>query len=159
MNEQQYEIISARRSSYDSFLWQTPGLAMAAQAFLIAASFDDKTTQLNSITLGSFSLFVGFASLQLLMKHRHCEVEDSERLAKFERDNEAKGFSVAHGRSVPCTHEKNFVTQFSAYKVWRAVLIGFCGLSVFSIGSGVVTKSGAQQAAPASPPQHEKVAK
>ena len=140
MSPEQYQLICARRQSYDSFLWQTPGLAMAAQAFLIAASIDEKTTQLDAVILAIFSLFVGLASLQLLMKHRHCEVEDSELLAEYELDHAEEGISHLHGKREPRFARKNFVTKFSAYEVWRVVLIGFCILAIYGVGSAIFSK-------------------
>lgn len=133
MNQEQYAILCARRQSFDNLVWQTPSLATAAQAFLIAAAFDSGSTPINSLILASFSGVVGLASIQLIAKHRHNEVEDSEILKKYELSRPGE-LTVLHGKRQP---NNGLLTRFSSFKIWSLVLWGFFALAVFGVTEAV----------------------
>ncbi|MEA3018273.1 MAG: hypothetical protein QOI38_2995 [Sphingomonadales bacterium] len=133
MNEQQYLMLCARRQGSDAFVWQTPPLAIAAQAFLLIASLDDQTKPGIAVVLAVFSGLLGMASVQLMMKHRHREIEDSELLLQFERAHEQDGYAVLHGRRGPVDGvPRNWLVRQSSFRVWSATLAGFVGLALYA---------------------------
>ena len=133
MTEEQYLMMCQRRQGFDAFVWQTPPLAIAAQAFLLAASFSKDLPALVAFVLSVFSGLLGLASVQLLIKHRQCEIEDSERLRRFEEANQDKGYAILHGKREPVEGiARNWVVQISAFRVWKYTLLGFVGLAGFA---------------------------
>ena len=138
MNSEQYGIICSRRQSINDKVWEVPSLATAAQAFLLASALGTETPDFRSLALSVFSLVVGAASYQLMAKHRQLEVEDSERLAEFERQHADQGYEVLHGKNTGMPGVKrSFVTKVSSYKVWSLVLLGFVLLAAYAIASDV----------------------
>ncbi|HYD12831.1 MAG TPA: hypothetical protein VEC11_08280 [Allosphingosinicella sp.] len=139
MTEEQYLMLCQRRQGFDSFVWQTPPLAIAAQAFLLTASFDHDTTRWVAVLLAIFSGLLGAASVQLLMKHRLCEIEDSERLRVFEEANAAKGYAVLHGPRGPVAGvPRNWIVRRSSFRVWTGTLLGFVGLAIVAAITAVI---------------------
>lgn len=138
MNKEQYQIICNRRQSFDNLVWQTPPLATAAQAFLLAASFSADTVKTNSVILAMFSAIVGLASVQLMAKHRHGEIEDAECLSRFEADHVAEGYSVLHGKSRKTFLQSNFLTRRSSFRIWMVVLCGFVALAIYAMAVAVL---------------------
>jgi hypothetical protein len=135
MTEEQYKILSTRQISQDAMVWQTPALATAAQAFLLAAAFSSQTERVVGLILSGFSLAVGMASIQLMMKHRFIEVLVSRKMEAFETSHIGRGYSVISGRY---TSEELAVAgpiaRISSYQVWQTILIGFCVLAFCAFG-------------------------
>ena len=133
MNKEQYVLVCARRQSFDNLIWQTPPLAMAAQAFLLAAALDPDYARLNALALSCFSLVVGLASIHLMIKHRYHEREDCTMLVEFERKHVGDGYSVVHGRQEAAVGAKKpLFARVSAFRVWLVVLGGFCALASYA---------------------------
>jgi hypothetical protein len=65
--------MEARRLRHDQLLWQVPALAMATEAFLLAAAFNDKTPDYARIAILVMGLVVLGSALQLLLKARYLE--------------------------------------------------------------------------------------
>lgn len=130
MNEEQYGLVFARRLHQDNMVWQTPSLATAAVAFLLAVAFNPDTGPNVSTLLSAFSLVVSAASIHLMAKHRHLEVEDSERLLQYEIANAASGYEPLHDPSqrVPNIRRSWFVS-WSAFWIWIWILLGLCTIS------------------------------
>ena len=124
ISKEQYSIISARRTNMDSMMWQTPALSLTAQAFLltIALSSDSSTF---AVVLASFlALVSSLAAMQLMMKHRLHEIQDSGLLKVFEESND--DYKIIHG---PRDKENGFFAKrWSSYRVWMALLgiFSFC---------------------------------
>ena len=116
MHETQYAVVSARRTAYDSLLWQVPALGVAAQGFLVAAALNKDTATVLSAGLLVFSSLVGTAVLWLFKKLRFHETSDTRLLNAYEHAHADKGFSVVHGRRGKGP---------SAYRVWSVLLIVF----------------------------------
>jgi len=132
MNEEQYKLISARRIAQDNLIWQTPTLATAAQAFLLAAAFNSQTSITVARLLFAFSFFVGAASIQLMIKHRYHERIDSELLSQFEEQHEKEGYSILPGpKGSVDLIKRNFLTHVKSFQLWVVVLTGFCLIAVY----------------------------
>src|ERR1700693_1133484 len=133
MNEEQYKVVCARRNASNQLVWQGPTLATAVQAFLLAAAFNPLVAPTTSLILAGFSLVVGLASIQLMAKHRHVEMTDSELLLQFELKNAEKGFSVIHGPLKPLAAvPANWFVRLSSFRLWVAILTGFCVLALYA---------------------------
>lgn len=134
MHKDQYLSLCDRRISSNNLLWQTPSLAIAAQAFLLSASLGGQVQPINGLVLAALSFVVGLASIHLIIKHRHFEQWDAECLAKFETDNRSKGYELLHGPgAVPVRPPFARLKRLSAYKVWCWVLVSFCALAAYAV--------------------------
>lgn len=121
MNYEQYQIVAARRQTYDTMLWQTPVLSLTAQAFLFTVALSAQNTPAARLISAMLALIAALASLQLLAKHRFNEVNDSKLLEAFEGANSAQGYEVIH---VPTSSPK-WYQRLSSYSVWVFALGAF----------------------------------
>jgi hypothetical protein len=131
MNEQQYSLIFARRQNQDNLVWQTPAFAIAAEAFLLTASFSNATSRRSAILLAAFGVMVALGSLQRMSRHRFLESLDAKLLSQFELENAEKGFSHIHKKP------EQMGTSLSAmiarsYRIWMAILWGLCLLATYA---------------------------
>lgn len=91
--------ISARRTSYDSLIWQTPALGLAAQAFLLTLALGSDTSALGRAMSAGLSLALSVMVIQLLLKHRQGEFLDALALERIEKrlDFEGRVGALPHG--------------------------------------------------------------
>ncbi|MFD8396476.1 hypothetical protein ACFV2N_46730 [Streptomyces sp. NPDC059680] len=122
----QYQVVASRRAGFDSMMWQVPGLALTAQAFLMTIALSSDAGRLARVTSGVLSIVVSFMSVQLLAKHRRHELADSIWLQEFEK---TRGLPEIHGpaeercRAVGLPF-KGLVKPRS-HRVWAAGLTAF----------------------------------
>ncbi len=76
-----YQVITARRTAYDSMMWQSPGLGLTAQAFLMTIALAPDTRIVARLLASVLGCVVALLSIQLMSKHRFLESIDS-RLAE-----------------------------------------------------------------------------
>lgn len=139
MNETQYKILCERRNQQDNLIWQTPSLAVAALAFLMATALNPQTDAVASLVLSVFSFVVGLAAIQLMAKHRYLEMADSELLAKFECEHQGEGFAILHGRRPPVEGiARNWLVRIRSFRLWIFVLAGFCAVASYGAFSAMV---------------------
>ena len=115
----QYPIVAARRQAYDTLLWQTPALAIAAQGFLLTAAIDPDTRPLLSFALSFAAFLVAFAALQFFQRLRYAEVQDLKLLQEFELSHKKEGFSVVHGHKTLNDVPPRGLARLGAYRVWK----------------------------------------
>jgi hypothetical protein len=133
MNEEQYKILAARKIAHDTMVWQTPTLAIAAQAFLLSAAYNQQVDRPLSLLLLGFSTAVGICSIQLMSKHRLFELSEAKLLREFEEDHEREGYSViTRERTADEKAGDGILVRFSAFQVWRIVLMGLCLIACFA---------------------------
>lgn len=123
-----YQTVAARRLAQDTMVWQVPGLALTAQAFLMTIGLGSGTGQLARIAAGLLSIVISIMGVQLLLRHRRNELADSVWLETFEQES---GWPAVHGlqhhdgalegKSVP------WLGRFRSTRIWVA------GLSVFGL--------------------------
>lgn len=122
IHEDQYEILAARRQSFNEMIWQTPVLSLTAQAFLFTIALAPGVKRGAQILSGILALVAALASIQLMIRHRQFEVESSEWLAEYERSK--KGFKPIHQKPAKggC-----FVTNLfmRSYYIWLLTLVAF----------------------------------
>ena len=134
MNDKQYEVVAARRLAADGLVWQAPSLAIAAQSFLLSAAHNPDADTHSAFLLSILSILVGLASYQLMQKHRQLEVEDAQRLKKFEAQRIGEGFSVVHGKidGVDGAPPRSWLVKLSSFNVWSWILVLFIGFGFYS---------------------------
>jgi hypothetical protein len=79
-----YATLAARQSNRETMLWQVPTLSFTAQAFLFTISLGSSTSETARLIACGLSVVVAVLSLHVLIRHRSLEVNDSEKLKKFE---------------------------------------------------------------------------
>jgi hypothetical protein len=125
VHRDQYPIVAARRQAYETLRWQTPILAVVTQGFVLATAFGESVALLLALVLCAISVLIGIAAIQLFVRIRFLELEDSKTLRSYEQSRVDDGFSVVHvRRDAP----KGFA-RYSAYPIWLAVLGGTIVLS------------------------------
>jgi hypothetical protein len=123
-----YQIVAARRDSYEAVLWQVPALSLTAQSFLLTIAlgggFSPTARQVASV----LSLISALASIQLLTKHRHFERVDSKLCEKLEHDLNLKAVcgylphAKTEDRRHPSDPEPSGWIALSSFRIWRFLL-------------------------------------
>lgn len=136
MNEEQYKVVCARRQGFDALVWQVPSLAIAAQSFLLTTVVDPDTSSGIALGLALLSVTLGFGAYQLMRKHRQLELEDSERLVRFETspENLAKGYEQIHGGIGLEGIRRDTITSWSSVKIWSGILLLFVVAGIIASG-------------------------
>jgi hypothetical protein len=80
-----YEMILLRQLDQDQMQWQTPGLALTAQAFLLTIAIGAGTSQFARLMASGLGVVVAGLSMQLMAKHRWLEQLDAIQLQALER--------------------------------------------------------------------------
>ncbi len=122
-----YQVVAARRVSYDNMIWQAPFLSLAAQAFLLTIALSSDALALGRFLAASLGVLSSLASIQLMLKHRVHEVADSKWLEDFEKKYFPE--AVVHGKERPYA-EYGVPTRWRSTRVWIGVLAAF-GLVAF----------------------------
>lgn len=126
MEESQYQILNARRDSFNNLVWQTPIVSLTAQAFLFTIILSKGASELGRTFAAILSLIVALMSLQLFEKHRFMEKKHAEILHAFESINKSY---IANRRLLA----KGGFVGISSFKLWRFVLWLFLTTAVASI--------------------------
>ncbi|MFD4571732.1 hypothetical protein ACFWNK_10905 [Streptomyces sp. NPDC058417] len=132
-----YQVVAARHAGLDQMVWQVPGIALTAQAFLMTIALGPGAGQLARLGSGLLSAVVAFMSVELLMRHRLSAIADAVWLERFERD---QGWEVIHrplnDRCVQFGVPMPYMARLRAYSVWIA------GLSAFGlVGVGIAVNA------------------
>ncbi|WP_406437695.1 hypothetical protein OHB00_24810 [Streptomyces sp. NBC_00631] len=132
-----YQVVAAGHAGLDQMVWQVPGIALTAQAFLMTIGLGPGSGQLARLGSGLLSVVVAFMSVELLMRHRLSAIADAVWLERFERD---QGLEVLHrplnDRCAQLGVPMPRVARPRAYSVWIA------GLSAFGlVGAGIAVNA------------------
>ncbi|MFJ8056741.1 hypothetical protein [Streptomyces sp. NPDC096142] len=121
-----YQVVAARHASLDQMVWQVPGIALTAQAFLMTIGLGAGSGQLARLGSGILSVVVAFMSLELLMRHRLSAIADAVWLERFEQE---QGWEVLHrplnDRCTQLGVPMPRVARPRAYSVWISGLSAF----------------------------------
>ena len=79
-----YNAAVARAISYDNFIWSTPGVTLAAHAFLFSIALAGVNSQASRIISMILSLLISLIIFQVFARHRQAEVAMSVWLQAFE---------------------------------------------------------------------------
>lgn len=128
-----YQVVAARRLGFDQLLWQVPGVAMTAQAFLMTIGLAPGAGRLARVAVGCIAMVISWMSIQLLMRHRRNEIADAHWLQKFERE---AGWEILHDttnrRAARMGVETPLLARGRSHRIWVLGLssFGFVGLGI-----------------------------
>ena len=80
-----YSALVTKQSNHDQMLWQTPVIALTAQAFLLTIVFDWSRAEIHRTLCGLVSVFIGLLTWQLFLRHSALEKHASVELEAFEK--------------------------------------------------------------------------
>jgi hypothetical protein len=119
-----YQVVAARRDSYEAVLWQVPALSLTAQAFLLTIALGGGPSPSARRLASLLSLISALASIQLLAKHRYFEEVDSKLCEKLEGDLDLKAIcgylphAPTKDRRQPSDPKLSGWTAYSSFKIW-----------------------------------------
>jgi hypothetical protein len=128
-----YGAITARRSSFDSMMWQVPALAVTAQAFLLTIALGSSTASIARQFAAGLALVLALMAIQLMAKHRFLEEVDSILAEKLEEawhiPNTLGVAAHARASSRVVINQRRFHWWISrsSYRIWTS------GLSLFAL--------------------------
>ena len=99
-----YGAVAARRTAWDSLLWQVPVLSLTAQAFLFTIALGG-ADEWGRIIAAFLSLDIAVISIMLMGRHRQAELLDAHWLERFEAQQLNLGISGAHGKAFRDTRD------------------------------------------------------
>jgi hypothetical protein len=126
-----YAAIAARAQSHNALQWQTPALALAAEAFLLQIALGPLSTALARLVASALNFMLSLLCIQLMAKHREMQIDDRKTLIKLEK---RLGLPVYH--SQPGLDRLPRWKQLGSTKLW---IIGFLGLGLVALGIFFVT--------------------
>lgn len=81
-----YEVLVQREMEQDAMLWETPTLALTAQAFLLTIALNKDSTAAAVYVSAALGVLVAVLSMQLMAKHRFLNELDRAQLHRLEDD-------------------------------------------------------------------------
>lgn len=128
-----YQVLASRRLGYDTLMWQTPILGLTAQAFLFSSALSPSSSQTARLIAMSLALVTSLLSMQLMSKHRHHEMTDSQTLERIEREHKLSLLhSSSSARDSSLKLPRSWFVNLSSYRVWMA------GLALFAIAAASI---------------------
>ena len=133
-----YQVVAARHAGLDQMVWQVPGIALTAQAFLMTIGLAPGVGQLARLSSGLLSAVISVMSVQLLLRHRLSAIADAVWLERFET---SQGWEVLHrplaDRCAQLGVRRRGLARLRAQPVWIS------GLSIFGlVGLGIAVNAG-----------------
>jgi len=92
-----YAAVAARRTQFDSLVWQVPILSLTAQAFLFTVALSQGNDAWARVISSLLSLNISTISIMLMARHRQAEIHDAAWLETVERDHLHLGALTTHG--------------------------------------------------------------
>jgi hypothetical protein len=128
-----YEMLLQREMEQDAMLWETPTIALTAQAFLLTIALNKDSTAAAVYVSAALGVLVAVLSMQLMAKHRFLNELDRAQLHKLEDDLGIPHLSrrsyfyidgeyvvppdlAAPGRKAP--EKEGILEKWRSYKVW-----------------------------------------
>lgn len=128
-----YASISSQADTHNALMWQTPLLAMTAQAFLLTIGLGAGIAPVARLSAALLSLVVSILSIQLMLKHSAMQHRDSLELEKIER---LRGMIVYHVKpEFSGSHLKDRLIRRQSRNWW---LVGMGAFGVVSLGVALV---------------------
>lgn len=122
-----YAAISSQADTHNALMWQTPVLAMTAQAFLLTIGLGSEISPIARLAAAGLSLVVSILSIQLMLKHSAMQLRDHTALEDIER---RRGMAVYHVKPILSgTGLKAWLTRQRSREWWLA------GMATFGIVS------------------------
>jgi hypothetical protein len=130
-----YEMLAVRRNQQDSMLWQSPALALTAQAFLLTIALGGNSISVFPRALAAgLGLVVACMSMQLMAKHRHLTELDNAWLAAMEQEIGLAPVA-ARGVGAGVGPRRSLARRVRSYVVWQAglALFGLTNMAILLI--------------------------
>ncbi len=80
-----YTALAARRTAFDTLMWQIPTIGLTAQAFLLTIALGAGSSRWARMVAGSLALVTALVAIQTMAKHRVNERTDSLILERVEK--------------------------------------------------------------------------
>lgn len=131
-----YEMLLLREMEEHAHMWQTPALALTAQAFLLTISLDQTEHWLSRAVTACLGAAIAAMSVQLMAKHRFHNELDRLRLTEIEEriGIEAiarRGWAYGADHQYYRTHPpKRGLVRFSSANLWQRGLVCFVLVNV-----------------------------
>jgi hypothetical protein len=117
-----YQMIMQRGLQTNGLLWQTPSLAVTAQAFLLTLSLGSDTLRPIRIVVSVLGLVIGIMSMQLMAKHHYFYELDQAELRRIETRLQLP--PIAHRSRQIVDHRKEVwalpFVKVTSYVVWQS---------------------------------------
>jgi ADP-ribose pyrophosphatase YjhB (NUDIX family) len=126
-----YAAVSARALNHNTLVWQTPALALTAEAFLLTIALGPASSPPARLIAAGLNFMLSVLCLQLMAKHRAMAVIDREVMVNLEK---ALGLPVYHGR--PTREQLPGIARWRSGVWWK---FGFVVLGLVALGIFVVT--------------------
>ena len=114
-----YQVVESRRLATDGMVWQVPGLALTAQAFLVTIELGPGVGAVAQAVTGLLAAAISLMSVQLMLRHKRSELADSMWLERFERES---GWEVVHGKREEFADRNGvasgWLVRYRSYRVW-----------------------------------------
>lgn len=79
-----YEALLQREMEQDAMLWETPTIALTAQAFLLTIALNKESSSIAVYVSAALGILVAVMSMQLMAKHRFLNEMDRAQLHRLE---------------------------------------------------------------------------
>lgn len=122
MDNEQYKVVADQRLNFNTLVWQTPALCLAAQAFLSRIAFDPDRAPEYRIASIVLILLVSLVCMQLLAKHHAFERRCSKLL--FEHEKATEGWQHVHDFT-KATGNFRWPMSMSSRRLWSVLLLMF----------------------------------
>jgi hypothetical protein len=115
----------------DAKIWQTPALAMTAQAFLLTVALDSTSLRTARYLSAGLATMIALISMQLMAKHRFVGELDRLEAARLEEKLGLPNIS-SRRRGQPGSVVAPWILRKSSYRIW-VVALGVFALTSMSI--------------------------
>ena len=126
-----YAAIAGRAQSYNDLQWQTPNLALVAEAFLLQIALGPQSTSVARLVASALNLMLSLLCIQKMAKHREMQINDRITLRKLEK---RLGLPDYH-----CKPDLDDLPRWQRLRSTRLWIIGFWGLALVALCILVVT--------------------
>ncbi len=125
--------------SKDALVWQTPGLATAAQAFLLTIGLAGDTSRLGRGIAAVLGVALAYVTCQVMARHRYFRRLDEWQLRRLEMQLELLKISYhGFGPEAEAFAGRTFLATRNSYHTWQAGsgLIGLAHLLILVLVFG-----------------------
>lgn len=143
-----YEALTARVGHRDGLLWQSPALALTAQAFLLTIALGHDTSSFARLVSALLGAAITILSIQLMRKHRMYLWNEMVAMHALEREMGLSVSAVDYTNQLTYIYKsdperryiqpktKRFLTSLESVKVWT---YGLALLGVINLGLSVLS--------------------
>lgn len=133
-----YGTLNDRVGDRDALMWQSPAMALTAQAFLITIALGHDTAPVARFLAAVLGIVVTVMSIQLMLKHRLFMATDEVLMISLERRMGIDASTVDHPLKVKSiqTHSPDLTERLplrTGVLRWKSVTVWVVGLSFFAV--------------------------